>query len=425
MGSVIDLEKEETSYRCDHIKLGIVLINLIGAPISFIFLLIGILRMIFSNKRISFLTSLIILIFSSEIVNTISKMIQIIKYCYPDTRDETHNEGNIDYKYDMDNPRGIICQIQIVLAIFSDYCSLLATLLLSLRCYDVIKNKIRFFDRPKIKNYTITVSILLSLILAIVFLVIDRSRNNTSYRFDVRDRCSYWCWLDHLPSAICFGFYFIILIFIIIFAFKTNHYLSKGYKKLLEENDISYVESHSNEDSKDNSSKYSNLTNEEIKRIQELKLMRIKCYIYPIITIIIWISALTYRILDFAILWPFDHVEEGETADSLNEKEKLYFEEYPSQKVAVQVFLVLHTFISATRGIFYGVSFIVFEERIICNICRKMCLKTPKEEEPNPIVSDSSRISEKNETKFLEDNEDEKNDMEENNGNDKIEMNIK
>ena len=38
-------------------------------------------------------------------------------------------------------PRGIICQLQIVTAIYSDFCSLLGTLLLSLRCYDVINNK--------------------------------------------------------------------------------------------------------------------------------------------------------------------------------------------------------------------------------------------------------------------------------------------
>ena len=107
MGVIIDLDKEGSD-RCDHVKLGIILINLIGAPLSFILLLIGILRMISSNKRISFLTSLVILIFSSEIVNAISKMIQLIKYCFEDTRRDTYDNNH------MDNPRSIICQIQIV-----------------------------------------------------------------------------------------------------------------------------------------------------------------------------------------------------------------------------------------------------------------------------------------------------------------------
>ena len=419
MGSIIDIDEENRSYRCDHVKLGIIFINLIGAPLSFIFLLIGILRMIFSNKRISFLTSLIILIFSSEIVNTISKMIQLFKYCFEDTRRNTY------YDLHMDNPRGIICQIQIVLAIFSDYCSLLATLLLSLRCYDVIKNKIRFFDKGKNKIYSITASILLSIILAIAFLFIDRNNNNTLYRFDVRDRCSYWCWLDHIPSISCYVVYVIILSFNIFFSFKTISFLTKGYKKLLEENDVSCVENPLSENSKENSSKYSNLTKEEIKRIQELKLMRIKCYIYPIITIIIWIFALFYRIVDLAVLGKFDTIDEEKTADQLNDDEGEYLNSHLFLKVLVQTALVIHTIVSATRGIFYGISFIVFEEKSISNVLRKCFLKkiNTNEIDPKSIVSDSSRISDKNETKYLEDNEEEKDDMEENNGNENIEMN--
>ena len=418
MGSVIDLEKMDTAYRCNEVKKGIIYINLIGSPISFILLLIGIFRMIFSNKRISFLTSLIILIFSSEIVNTISKMIQIIKYKYPDTRE--------DKNYDINCPRSIICQIQIVLAIFSDYCSLLATLLLSLRCYDVIKNKIRIFDKKKNKIVSITLIISLSIILAIIFLFYDRNINNLSYRYDVRDRCSYWCWLDHMPSLICYVVYFVILFFNIFFACKTNCYLTKGYKKLLEENDIYNEENKTNplnENSKKKYNQYSNLTKEEIKRIEELKLMRIKCLIYPIITIIIWIFAITYRILDKAILGDFDS---GENAEALNEEEKIYFEKNPKIKDLVQFFIVLHTIISATRGIFYGISFIVFEEKAIFNVCRRMCIQkiNTNEIDPKSIVSDSSRISDKNETKYLEDNEEEKDDMEENNENENIEMNM-
>ena len=151
--------------------------------------------------------------------------------------------------------------------------------------------------------------------------------------------------------------------------------------------------------------------------------MRIKCLIYPIITIIIWIFAITYRILDKAILGDFDS---GENAEALNEEEKIYFEKNPKIKDLVQFFIVLHTIISATRGIFYGISFIVFEEKAIFNVCRRMCIQkiNTNEIDPKSIVSDSSRISDKNETKYLEDNEEEKDDMEENNENENIEMNM-
>ena len=214
--------------------------------------------------------------------------------------------------------------------------------------------------------------------------------------------------------------------FNIFFASKTIRYLKTRYKKILDENDISYFDNPLIENSKENCSQYSNFTKEEIKIIQELKLMRIKCYIYPMVTIIIWIFALSYRIIDLAILWRFDQIVEGKTAEDLNEEERMYFEKYPSLKFIVQIFLIIYTFVSATRGIFYGASFFAFEDKLIFNIFRKMCLKkkNTNEIEPKSIVSDSSRISEKNETKNLEDNEEEKDVMEENNGNENIELNM-
>ena len=128
MGNIIiDTENIENIYRCNKVKILIIFINLIGSTLSLILLLFGFFRMIFSKKKIAFLTSLIFLIFSSEIVNTISKLIQLLKYYFKDERlDKFFNNGN--------TPRGIICQIQIITSIYSDYCSLLGALLLSYRC---------------------------------------------------------------------------------------------------------------------------------------------------------------------------------------------------------------------------------------------------------------------------------------------------
>ena len=55
MGTLIDLERKELIYRCNYVKRGIVWINLIGPPISLIFLIFGILRMIYVKKIKSFL----------------------------------------------------------------------------------------------------------------------------------------------------------------------------------------------------------------------------------------------------------------------------------------------------------------------------------------------------------------------------------
>ena len=135
MGILIDLNKVNDIYRCKNVKEAIIYINLIGAPISLIFLLFCILRMILAKQKKAFLTNLILLIFSSEVINVISKLLQLLKYRFDDTRDDkSFNEH--------DTPRGIICQIQIVTSMYSDFCSLLGTLLLSLRCYDIITLKL-------------------------------------------------------------------------------------------------------------------------------------------------------------------------------------------------------------------------------------------------------------------------------------------
>ena len=393
MGSIIDLERTDKIYRCNHVKLAIVLISLILPPFSLAFLIFGIIRMIYAKKRKTFLTSLVILIFSSEIIQSISKLLQILKYAFDDDRD--HKGDNIDFYL---NARGIICQIQIVLTIYSDLCSLLTTLLISLRCYDVIKNKRRFFDKGKNAILSIILVIFISISFAIGLLFLDRGivKGNISYRYDVRDRCSYWCWLEHISSFICFGLYWIVLILNIIYACKTNCNLKRGYKKLLEENQLlpSKVNNIStplnegsndiNENDKNNSAdkeikrKLINLTIEEKKRIDELNLMRIKCLIYPFVTIVIWLFAATYRIADDWFMFDFDNAldpYEGE------KKEEDYFRKNGFIQFLVQFFLVMHTLLSSIRGFLYGVSFILFEEKVFNNFFRKFWEKYLKDKD--------------------------------------------
>ena len=115
MGSVIDTEKVDLNYRCNHVKYLVIYINLICSTFSFILLLFGWIKMFFTKKKIGYTTSLTPTIFFSEIINTILKLLQLIKYFFDDHRDEKNFT-------EMDTPRGIICQIQIVTAIYSDFC---------------------------------------------------------------------------------------------------------------------------------------------------------------------------------------------------------------------------------------------------------------------------------------------------------------
>ena len=52
MGSIIDDVNVSENARCSDVKLIIVYINLIGCPISFLFLLVGIIRMLINKKKV-------------------------------------------------------------------------------------------------------------------------------------------------------------------------------------------------------------------------------------------------------------------------------------------------------------------------------------------------------------------------------------
>ena len=111
---------------------------------------------------------------------------------------------------------------------------------------------------------------------------------------------------------------------------------------------------------------------------------------------------------------------------SMNEDETKYFKAHPIIHFLVQFFLVIHTILSAIKGIIYGLSFIVFEEKKFCNFFRKCFFKKKdlinNDLESKEIMKDSYRKSDNTEKYLGDDVEDDKKD-EENNGNENVEMN--
>ena len=408
---IIDTKNITLNYRCNNVKEPIIYINLIGPPLSLIFLLFGIIKMFTARKSKSFLTKLILIIFISEAFQSISKLLQLVKYAFDDERD---NKKDVDF----DNARGIICQIQIVIAIASDFCSLLSTLLITLRCYDVIKNKKKFFNRGNNGLISIILDISISIILSIIFLLIDRrivvTENNSSYKYDVRDRCTYWCWLEHYSSLSLFGVYVLILIAIIWFAFHNYCFLKDKYNKLKGESEFSEetneiaslgVQSQTGETKEPENKKIFNQTKEELKRIQDLNLMKIKSLVYPLVTIIYWVFNATYRIVDDSYMMEYDYAPDPIKAA---DKEREMFEKNESWHITVQTFLVAYILMSAIRGILYGFAFIAFEEKIFFNIYKKCCRCCLKEKELGDVDDDNlnRKSTEMAENSLVEDEED-------------------
>ena len=383
MGDIIDVKKVDENARCSNVKYVVIFINLIGCPIALILLLFSILKMLCSKKRLSFLTHIIIFIFCSEVLNIISKIIQLFKYSFEDFR-EDYDKNNSE-----ETARGIICQIQIVTSIVSDFCSLLGTLLLSLRCNEVIKGKTRLFDKKKYRRFSFYLILFISIAFSISFLFIDRkiSYKSVGYKFDIRDRCSYWCWLEHTTSMICYGFYTVILCLNIYFAVKTNLHLKKGYDRLIEQSVVLIEDDSSKDninvnsetsignknDTDDGIRKKTYVSEEDKVRIKELGMMKVKCFIYPTTTIVIWGLSLIYRLIDDIIFSKYDDYENHDEHDKDAEKNDL--NKKVSLKNFVQTLLVFHTFLSTMRGVLYGLSFIVFEERIFWNCFRRFFKK--------------------------------------------------
>ena len=217
-------------------------------------------------------------------------------------------------------------------------------------------------------NYDI---ICISIIMSIELLFFDRkeSQNNISYRFDVRDRCTYGCWLSHIQSIICSGLYWFFIIINTLFACKTNYYLKNILNISKEKDDNDKDNSNELEENNNSQNELDDEKNSEKKRLAELNLLRLKCLIYPITLIIFWSLITIYRIFDDIFMLDFD---KGISPEEGNNEEKQFFEDHTFMKILIQFFLVIYAILSSLRGIIYGFSFIIFEEEILYDFFRKI-----------------------------------------------------
>ena len=386
MGALYDLENIESNPRCRDIKGAIIIINLIGAICSLFTLIIIQAIDLKKNKKKAFLSKIITFIFFSEIVNSFSKLLQLLKYAFEDTR--MNNDIN-----EIETPRGIICQTQIVTSIIADICTLLGTLLLSYRSYEVIRGERKIFDREIEQRLSFVIIIVTSVIFSITFLFIDKimTEDSITYKFDLRDRCTYWCWLDHVSSIICHIFYLVPLVINIIYEYLIWNALKKSFSQISGKNE--------NEDNN-----YLDLEYDDRTKLKEIRIMQIKYLYYGIIILIIWFLLLLYRFFDDIAMINIDKANDRNKGEDY---EVEYFNDHPGLRIFYEITFILHTIISSLRGVIYGIAFLAFEEKYFGNIfrdcflkycccckCCKNCLKIPELEDlvgnQNEIIRESS-----------------------------------
>jgi len=381
MGALYDLENIKSNPRCRDIKGAIIIINLIGAICSLFTLIIIQAIDLKKNKKKAFLSKIITFIFFSEIVNSFSKLLQLLKYAFKDTR--MNNDIN-----EKETPRGIICQIQIVTSIIADVWTLLGTLLLSYRSYEVIRGERKIFERKIEQKLSFVIIIVTSVIFSITFLFIDKimTEDSITYKFDLRDRCTYWCWLDHVSSIICHIFYLVPLVINIIYAIKIYKALTESFSQISGKNE--------------NDDNYLDLEDDDRTKLNEIKIMQIKYLAYVVMIIIIWIPLLMYRFFDDIAMINIDKVNDRDKGEDY---EVEYFNDHPGLRIFYEITFIFHTLISSFRGLLYGITFLSFEEKCCFNrklfrkcfcCCNELYLKIPRPEvldgNNNEIIRESS-----------------------------------
>ena len=179
------------------------------------------------------------------------------------------------------------------------------------------------------------------------------------YKFDLRDRCNYCCWLDHLASIICHIFYLVPLGVNIMYELKIIFSLQKSYYQISGKND--------NDDQN-----YLDLENDDRLKLKEIRIMQIKCIFYPAIIIIIWILLLLYRFFDDIAMYSIDRANSWDKGE---DDEVNYFNDHPGLRISFEITFILYTIVSSFRGVLYGIAFVTFEEKYFCNFFRNCCLK--------------------------------------------------
>ena len=150
----------------------------------------------------------------------------------------------------------------------------------------------------------------------------------------------------------------------IIFACKTNSFLKKERMKLRQQSLALCPKDNSLNSNENPQSRTDevNIPPEYDNRIKELTLIKIKVLIYPWITIIIWALLMIYRLLDDIGMANIDNLDTQGGNDEVD-----YLEKKPELRIALEIFLILHTLISSIRGIIYSLTFIIFEEKTFWN----------------------------------------------------------
>ena len=307
-----------------------------------------------SKHRIkkSIMTTSLFIITISEIINCISKLLNILRQSI-----KPKNEQEYTYWF--------IGQVQILFSLFSDSCTIISSFILTLKIYKTtLRHGLNFFNSKNIFIKILLFSLLTPLFFSLTILFLNiylyggtAEESESEYKI--------WAWINCRLSLLVYSIVWIFIISIMILIGKTISYLNKRKKELLQEEE--------DDDDEDNVTKESSESSILSEKINETVN---KLYYFPIVTCVIWILLSIDRI-------PDDIINLG-----MKGKKYVYQGNWLYVKYAT---IFLHNVVGSARGIIYCVTFFRVDSKLFNEIknvlsCAWLC-KT-KERYSTTINSD-------------------------------------
>ena len=328
---------------------------------SFISLIGLVLVLIEANKKTrkkSLITESLIAITIAEIINCISKLMYIPRATLRDKFEPQTGK----FCYDI-----IVGYIQMFFTVYSEFATLISSLLLSYKIYKSTRNENSFFKKRSAFSIVRFISYVVPAVIGLVFVGVDYvwyTDENVNPIILENDECKIWIWMYRRLSLIYYCFVVVFIIVISIFSCKSISYLRKKQHEILQ------FEKENQEDFEETEGKEEDVTSKgESILSQKITTAIKKIQYFPVVTCVVWLILSVDRIPDDVVL-------------ILNEKNQFEWKgEWLYVKMAT---IILHNYTACVRGMIYFFTFFKTDSKLFTDMKEWLkrifcCKKKPKE----------------------------------------------
>lgn len=290
--------------------------------ISIISLCFVLFETIAKNRKTTLIKECLIIITISELINNASKLLTIFRELFL-------------------SPAKIIGSIQVIFSIYSDFCSLITSLVISIKMYDLTKKENHIFHSALSGLLARLFCIVVPFIISLIFWAIDNFVF-TNQTIEIDEECKVWSWVNRYLSIILYSFVWIIIIIIIVISCKSIAFYNEKKER------INQNEGRESEESE----KANNILLDYIISNNADK-MKLQVKYFPLVTCALWGILSIDRISDdLSLIFKFTF---SSNDSLLNFKRFLTF---------------MHNFFGSIRGIIYCITFFRSDNKLFRDIIR-------------------------------------------------------